>query len=194
MAQKLIEIEKSGAWPILKYTLRGDGIGYATVFIDDNYGDIVINSGDQIALKHFWGKQGRGTETLRQFLIKASDGYLKDKFSYGLTRWYADAAMKDLKELIEEKIGGEHTWPEDLVEEVEDIQGNFTTSEGFYHLVSRSDEVTKIIDEVGEHPSGEESANRDAARFIDRAWPHLVAHWEQELIAEGRMIKVQVTV
>lgn len=179
-----VTMEKSGTWPLNKYILRAHHGHYSVIVIDDKTGDVFVNYGGSKAFHHWWGAMGRGTEKLREFLVKASVSYFKDKFSYGLNTWYAEAAMENLKEMIEKEIGGEHTWSEDLVEAVSNIEGNFSTSEGFYHLVNAEEEITRIIDVYGDPPSGEEGVNRDVKRFIDRVWPHFVTYWQKELEEE----------
>lgn len=180
-----VTMEKSGTYPLMKYILRGHHGHYSVIVIDDKSGDVFINAGGDKCFHHWWGGQGRGTKKLREFLCSASVSYFKDKFSYGRNTWYAETAMENLKEMLCKEIGDEHTWSEDLVEEVEGLDGNFNTSEGFYHMLGNCPEVQKVIDTHGDPPSGEEGCSRDVHYFIERCWAHFVAYWKQELIEEA---------
>lgn len=192
-------VERKGTWPVLRYAIyrhwEGRSEVMGVVMIDDDWGNIFINPMNQIAFMHFWGKQGRATDTLRSFLTKTDKGYLKDKFSYGLSRWTPEEAMKSLTEMLEEEIGGQHTWSEDIAEEFEEMEGaGVRTSDGWYMLLQDKEEIQKVIEGHDYPPSGECAANPEVERFIENVWPHLVACWEEELIAEGRMIKLTIEV
>lgn len=188
----MIEIERKGTWPILKYTIRSKSHGYAVVMIDDAYGDVLINPGDQIALLHWWGKGGRGEGKLREFLVRASIGYLKDKFSYGLSRWSCDVAMDDLKKECAEHFGAEEDhWPDSVQEVTEQLEGmGAISSDLFHYIVQGSKEIMEAFGYDG--GIGGPDDNREAAHFIDTKWPALVDHWKKELAEEASNVTAQV--
>jgi hypothetical protein len=184
--QDKLKIVRSGQWPLFKYTIRSDRVGYCTVFIDDNCGDILINPGDQIAFKHWWGKDGRGTDKLRQFLTTASRGYIEDKFSYGLSRWCQEAALDSLEERLGELHGHPEMWPYGAHDAIEDARGCGLSPDGLYLALSECDAIAEIF-HSGEPPHGELSANKDVTRFIEEAWGPLVQLWKAELLEEGEL-------
>lgn len=186
-----VEITRKGQWPILKYTIRGKRSGYAVVMIDDSYGDILINPGDQIALLHWWGKDGRGSEKLREFLVRDSRSYLQDKFSYGLSRWSWDEAMKDLREKCEEHWGHPDSWPEGAQEKIEHLDGIGSGSSDLFHYVLGECDV--IMEAFGyDSGFGEMYGNRVVDHFLETKWPHLVEFWKRELAEEARNAEAAV--
>lgn len=64
-----------------KYTMRKDGQWLASVFIDDDVGEISIHS-DWGDFWFGWYPSGRGTKTLREFLIGCDASYLCNKFMH----------------------------------------------------------------------------------------------------------------
>lgn len=179
-----VEITRKGQWPILKYTIRSKGFGYATVMIDDDYGDILINPGDQIALLHWWGKDGRGKGKLREFLVRDSRSYLEDKFSYGLDRWSFSQAVEDLKKKCQEEWGNRPEWPESVIEVCDQLEGHGQmSSDLFYWIIASSDELMEAFGYDGGF--GSLSGNRVVTHFLDKKWPHLVEFWKKELAEEG---------
>lgn len=177
-----VEITRKGQWPILKYTIRGR-LGYSTVMIDDQYGDIFINPGNQIALLHWWGKDGRGTEKLREFLVRDSRSYLEDKFSYGLSRWSWDEAMKDLRAKCEEHFGHPDSWPDEVQEKIEHLDGmGRGSSDLFYYALNDCDVIMEAFGYDGGF--GELPGHREVTHFLNTKWPHLVKFWKAELEQE----------
>ena len=177
-----MEITREGTWPIFKYIIRASKHGgYAVVFMDDESGDILINPGEQIALQHFWGQSGRGTEKLRQFLVKASAGYLQDKFSYGLSRWSHTEAMKELKVEFEEQFGHPDSWESEVEELYEKLDDLDRSSELFHYALYCNDDVTLNCDY---RTFGETYGNHKVDLFLKNFWPALIQHWKAELETE----------
>lgn len=180
-----VEITRKGTWPILKYTMRSKGFGYCVVMIDDDYGDVLINPGDQIALLHWWGKDGRGKGKLREFLCRDSRSYMTDKFSYGLNRWTWDEAMKDLKEKCEEHFGHPDSWHDDVKEKIEQLEGMGSggSSDLFYFSLQDCDVIMEAFGYDGGF--GELEGNPTVMHFMKTKWPHLVEFWKKELEQEA---------
>lgn len=86
-----------------KYIIRGDKISWSVIMLDDEYGDISIQS-DWGNFGYIWGPLGRGSGTLKEFLITADIDYIKDKFSYpengGKNYVYEKESLNNLKKDI----------------------------------------------------------------------------------------------
>lgn len=182
-----IEIIKKGTWPILLYVVRKPRCWRASVFIDDEVGTIVIDTdfNQQDTYSHWWGKGGRGTETLIEFLANCHVGYLKDKFSYGRDRWSIEQAENDYKEaynrlVIDGTISGRLV--EDLEwDNLEDITEARTANE-FYHMFVDNYDLNKLINEFfDESTPGGTSANPKTEHMVDQILVPLRAYWKEEL-------------
>jgi len=73
----MISVEKK---TVEKYTVRGDGLSWSIFTLDDETGDISVQS-DWGNYSYIWNCRGNG-KSLKDFLITAGVGYVKDKFSY----------------------------------------------------------------------------------------------------------------
>lgn len=181
-------VEVKGTWPILKYTVRTEHGGYAVVMIDDQHGSVLINPGDQIALQHWWGKDGRGEDKLRSFLVRASISYLEDKFSYGLKRWTFEEAMQDLDKECKEHFGKKPSeWPGEVKECIQHLKGHGDmSSDLFYYIIGGYD---VIMEKFGYDTSfGNIDAHPDVSFFLKTKWPALVEHWKMELENEAKKV------
>lgn len=175
-----MDITVKGIWPILKYTIRGPHGQYAVIFIDDDYGNIVIQH-DLHAYHHWWGRNGRGKDKLREFLVGASFGYLQDKFSYNLNRWCSEEAVKNLRVQLEEKFGHPDDWPESFEEMIEEMESLRDEDHNlFYCKLMDNPDYTDAFD-VSEMPSGELYGNKRVTYFLENYWPHIEKHWMKEL-------------
>lgn len=171
------EITRKGQWPLFKYTLRNI-FGYHVIMIDDEYGDLFIAS-DRGAFKHWWGVTGRGTPTLREFLVSTSPSYIADKLSYGLSRWDPDEAYERLHAMCVEKWGkDELNWPGDTAELVEDLQETKSWVELYNRLFDNEDFAVAF--EPADLP-GESWANVDVKLLVEKVWPEMARHWKMEL-------------
>lgn len=176
-----------GTWPILKYTVKTKH-GYAVVVIDDDEGTILINPGDQIAFQHWWGITGRGEKKLRSFLVRASTGYFMDKFSYGLKRWCAATAVKELKDELFTHLGG-GDWPEEITECLEQLEGHTEMSSDLFYWIAYG--CSEITDLVGyDNGFGSLSEHKAVKFFIETKWPALVEFWKNELATEAEREKL----
>lgn len=181
MSQPIVTVK--GTWPILKYTVKTQ-TGYAVVMIDDESGTVLVDPGDQLAFRHWWGESGRGTKSLREFLIKANPGYFMDKFSYGLNRWCPDLALKELKEELYQHLGGDD-WPEEITECLDQLEGHGHMSSDLWHWIVYG--CSEITDLVGyDNGFGSLSDHQHVKFFIETKWPALVEFWKQELAAESK--------
>lgn len=173
-----MSIVRKGTYPVLKYTARV--WGFHTIFIDDNYGNLVIAS-DQGAFRHWWGLEGRVDKKLREFLVRTSPGYIQDKLSYGLSRWDQDYAEKGVIEMCEQKWGKDtEEWPIEVAEAVEAF--DFGSWESMYHCLFAIHEFSQAF-EPPDLP-GESYANPGVRRFVENVWPSLVEFWKAELASE----------
>lgn len=183
-----VEITRKGTWPVFKYVVRLPRYYRACVMIDDDIGDILVSFDDD-ALQHFWGKEARGEPKLRQFLVRAGIGYLKDKFSYGRNRFNLDQAQKALEEAIEEALK-EGKIDEDEKEDIRSslsnmFDANNVSSDYFYSEVMNCQTLMeKVFENEYENLPRGEGDNREARWFIERAWPHLVEQFKKELAEE----------
>jgi hypothetical protein len=183
-----IEIIKKGTWPILLYIVRKPKCWRASVFIDDEVGTIVIDTdfGQQDTYSHWWGKEGRVTETLIEFLSKCGLVYLKDKFSYGRDRWSIEQAEKDYREIynllvIDGAISG--SLEEDL--EWDNLESDITdarTAGEFHHAFSENYDLNKLINEFfDERTPGETYVSHKAEKMVDEILVPLRSYWKEEL-------------
>lgn len=175
-------IIRKGTWPILKYTVRV--WGFHTIMIDDTFGDLLVSS-DQGSFKHWWGEVGRGTKTLREFLVDTSPSYIEDKLSYGLDHWDSEEADRGLKVMCTEKWGHPDKWPYEVAEAVE--SNDFNSWGEMYHGMFGVTEFAEAF-EPPDLP-GNASANPGVRRFVKNVWPELVDFWKAELQAEKGMEK-----
>lgn len=188
-----VEITRKGEWPILKYTMRSKNFGYCVVMIDDDYGDVLINPGDQIALLHWWGKDGRGKGKLREFLCRDSRSYMTDKFSYGLDRWSYDLAVKEVIAKITEKFGKRDDWDEEIEDVVSQVEDGPMSRDLFQFKLMGSDML--VEDDFLFHECsgvGETEGNREVMHFMKTKWPHLVEFWKKELAEEAASVEATV--
>jgi hypothetical protein len=187
-----IEITRTGQWPVIKYNVRRPRHSNATVFIDDETGMIVIDTdfGQQDAYSHWWGQQGRGTETLREFLITTNDGYLKDKFSYGRSRFSVSEAEKRMREELDKMkaAGTIDDLDMDMAEEFfGDVRDNATSNE-FYLLAMENDVIAEHLglDFFFENNPGSVGANEDSVNMVDKVLMPLIEFWKEELKVGNR--------
>jgi hypothetical protein len=178
-----VEVLRKGSKPIYKYEIRKPREWRVCVMIDDDYGDLLV-SFDQEALQHWWGKDGRGTKTLREFLARTSDGYLADKLSYGKERWDGEKANRELnKGLVQALQEGRITAWEKA--DFESTMGNVmdhSSRDAFQMQLWHCENLVKVFGENYEdYPSGEVYANKKVQWFIDKVWPHLQRFIKKEL-------------
>lgn len=171
------QIVRKGAHPLYKYTVRV--WGFHTIMIDDDYGDIFIAS-DRGAFMHWWSYDGRGKCKLREFLLRTSDSYLSDKFSYGLSRWDSTEAATELYKLCEQKWGHIDEWPIEVVEAVENRDA--MTRDEMYHCMFNIEEFREAFDPAD--LPGESSANPEVKLFMKNVWPAFKEFLIKELEAE----------
>lgn len=100
--EKEIVIKKN---QVEKYTIRQPGNWYALITVDDQFGDISVQS-DWGNWSYIWSTPGRGKESLKQFLLSCDDGYITNKFSYGQgggrSYFYAhESKEKMLRQILE---------------------------------------------------------------------------------------------
>lgn len=182
------EITRHGVWPILKYNVRRPRHSNASVFIDDRTGMIVVDTdfGQQDTYSHWWGPQGRGTGTLREFLVGVSGtSYLKDKFSYGKERWNVDKAENDVREALKDKNLNEIDEAD-----VEDFFGEFGSNVTQNEWGARAMDNEILMRELGfewfvEHQPGHTYDNPDAAKMVDKVLMPLIEFWKEELKNES---------
>lgn len=180
---KPVEVTREGAWPIMKYTVRGGDVGYHMIMLDDKSGEILIDNGDQHAFKHYWTLPGRVDETLRGFLVRINDGYVKDKLSYGLSRWDGDLAEKKLIEALTKKLGEDRDeWDAEIQELVDTVAGDHLSPDAYYGLLQGCEPLMELFHhDHSALPGGEASENKKVKQFVDKAWPHFVRFWKKEL-------------
>lgn len=182
-----ISIAAKGTWPVLLYVVRKPSCWRASVFIDDEVGTIVIDTdfGQQDTYSHWWGKEGRGTETLIEFLRKCGLGYLKDKFSYGRDRWSIEQAERDYREVYAELVAaGEITGS--LVEDLlwdnleSDIIDARNVSE-FYQGFNDNYALGKLYPSFfDERTPGQTGSSPKAEKMVDEILVPLRKYWENE--------------
>lgn len=183
-----LQISRNGQWPILKYTVRNrkPRCSFATVFIDDESGTIVIDTDfdQQDTYSYCWSKQGRGTETLREFLVKTNEGYLKDKFSYGRSRWSVKQAQQDLIEKAKE-LGFNEFDMMDLETLFEEELSSNPTSNEFAMALMNSDVYSKFDpDWLFDANIGGLGANEKTIHMVDTILVPLREFWKEELKTE----------
>ncbi len=138
-----LQITRAGAWPVLKYNVRKPQHWNATVFLDDHTGIIVIDTDfdQQDTYSHWWGPQGRGTKTLIEFLTQGGkDSYLKDKFSYGRSRFSIDRAEEQIRARCDELMASGQMEEDEREDILDHLFGNTVSSvssnEFYWHVES----------------------------------------------------------
>lgn len=186
------EVTRTGQWPVLKYNVRRPRHSNATVFIDDETGMIVVDTdfGQQDTYSHWWGQNGRGTETLREFLVTAGDGYLKDKFSYGKSRFSATEAEKQMRDKLDElrRAGTIDDLDVDIAEEFfGDVRSDASSNE-FYLLAMENEIISQHmgLEFFFENNPGSVGANEHTVRMVDGVLIPLIEFWKEELKAGNR--------
>ena len=167
------EIVVRGTAPILKYDLKKDG-WIATVFIDDEQGDLVIQFDSRKFFGHWWRQN-----PLRKFLAGAGEGYIADKLSYGLDRWDGHLAINNLYKMCTEKWGHIDGWPYEVAEMAESMEDDLS-ADAFAARLHFCEEFNKAFD-PHDYPNGELGANQYVSRFIALFWGDLVDQWKMEL-------------
>jgi len=94
---------------IEKYDIRGGRVSYAFITLDDEAGDINIQS-DWGSYSYIWSSRGRDTP-LKEFLLSCDDDYVMNKFSYnddGRNHFYSGESEKELRrEIFRHRRDGE---------------------------------------------------------------------------------------
>jgi hypothetical protein len=166
-------VTRKGTWPILKYDLKGEHGWRATVFLDDETGNINVEFDGRKFFGHCW----KGP--LREFLVSTNVGYINDKFSYDLVRWCGEQARNNLFILLEKEFGHHNDWPSEIEELYESIDVDMSRDTFCTTIMSCSELIEKI--EPWEHTFGELGANKNVIRFTGKFWEELVNYWKKEL-------------
>lgn len=190
-----LEISRRGGHPIYKYTIRLPGEWYSCIMIDEEVGNVLVNY-DIHYFGYTWGKAGRGTETLREFLTTADAGYVADKFSYHLSRFNVDKVEKAWNEAIELAFNEGRLSENDrdiLKDEfASDLIGECKTSSEYWSAIqSFTGYEERLLDKVfpegmESYPTGQDYANVNVQRFVDRVWAPFQEFLRNELLTEAR--------
>lgn len=162
--------------PAEKWVIRDEGgHWFASIFFDNDVGDISIQS-EWGNYAYAWGKSGRGTDKLTEFLVTCDDSYITNKFSYGLPKWLdVDKTIQKIKkELLEANL------PEDIREnceyEIEEHLAGIEDVKDFYwslscHCVTLVDEVySGDLQSIDFHTDYQPRLRE----FMKQVWPRFI--------------------
>ena len=133
--------------PAEKYTILNErGSWLASIFLDDLLGQISIQS-DYGSYSYWWSKNGRGTETLKEFLSRTNDGYVMDKFGYGgkNDHFFSQKTVDRIKEEILRNRRNKQinkAQARKCYEEIEELDSDCNTSQELYSQLDRWADTT----------------------------------------------------
>lgn len=178
-------VKTFGQAPVLRYEVN-DGNWRASVMLDDVAGNIVVEFESRHFFGHWWSVKTNKANSLREVLVTFNEGYIEDKFSYGLDRWDGEKARAALIKLVEDKYGklelderGRANWSCDLEEAVDAVEDGWSSDAFYGHLLNNY--VFNEMWQPGEGSFGETYANKHVTNFVKRMWPQLVEHWRKEI-------------
>lgn len=175
-------VTRYGQPPVMRYEVN-DGGWRASVMLDDVGGNIVVEFDTRKFFGHWWSIKTNKCNSLRAALITFNQGYIEDKFSYGLDRWDGEKAVKELHKLCMDKWGHEESWPLETYEAWEAMDDGISEA-AFYAILNYTEHFNEVYT-PGEHSFGGIYANKHVTNFVKRMWPQLVEHWKKELEAEN---------
>ena len=160
-----------------RYVIRKDDF-IAIVYLHDEFGDITIQS-DRRSFGYYWFKGGRGTETLKEFLLRASVSYVMDKFSYGLgghEHFCEEKTRKNLKKLILEKRRSGQIGPETARGALNDLtEIDFGAHlEGWLTCWENSYEFKKVFPDPYVTEGFVYDVDPQLRHFMERLWPEFI--------------------
>jgi hypothetical protein len=163
------------------------GPSLATVFLDDQVGEISIQSnyGDYA---YWWSKPGRGTETLKEFLSRTDSDYVMKKFGYGgkNDHFFPDETTNRIKEEIlknrkDRRIDKEQA--RECFDEIEDMDDTCDTSSEYYGQLDRwAPTVMELIyDNSSYDIPWVNGTHPQLQAFMKEVWPLFIGQIKMEL-------------
>lgn len=168
-----------------QYVVRGQ-YWLATIFLDNDSGQISVMSSWNHNYSHCWSTPGRGKESLKEFLITAGPDYIMNKFSYGSERWFDH--KQSLQQLKREVLAWRRNKTLDkntarrIWDEIKDIlEEDGMNSTAWYYQVNKCDELMNGY-------SGDFSSipcitdyHPHLRAFMQEVWPVFIEQLKQEL-------------
>lgn len=160
------------------YTVTNDG-WCATIFLSEETSEISVVMGYNHNWHHCWPHPGRGVayKTLKSFLIKASHGYIMDKFSYGSESYLK---FDESAEQLKKEIAGN---PAAMSDFEDNIEGNdVKTTSDWFHLVHSCEAIMEVYDGDYYAIPCITDVQPQLRGFIEKVWPEFVKLLERETV------------
>lgn len=165
------------------YTIRGANGWAGVIYLSEETSEITVAMGYQHNWHHCWPYPGRGVacKTLKNFLVKASHGYIMDKFSYGSEPYLKyDESAEQLKKEIEGN--------RDAMRDFEDnIEGNEVRNTHEWYAILHQ------CESIMDHYEGDFYAlpcitdvHPQLRGFIEKVWPKFVKVLRAEIEYDSR--------
>lgn len=175
-----------------KYIVRKPGNWWALITLDNDHGDIAIQS-DWGTWAYVWPYPGRGDETLKQFLCRAGTGYIKNKFSYdqggGENYWHKHETEKLIKKDLL-RLRREHECDKEQAREIwEEVESAIENTDSWQHFVERMFDCEAAVKVYG-HELWESLPHKMGYQprleaFMERCWPLFIAELKREIYGQA---------